>query len=164
MSEQPKEEFVEVVIKDFNIPSLNGQIYNLDARSTQVAIQEFVRKQEAFGELNHPYDNVPGRTDPVLDEEQYNNMFNRITKIDLSNVVVHMKDLRYDEDKKQIIGKVKPVKGIYETLFQDLEQDKVRFGMRSLCHTYKESPDGPVKLDIDSIITFDIINADIPEK
>jgi len=162
--ENQEPEFVEVVIKDFTVPSLNGNVYNLDAPCTQLAIQKFIEKEHVYGELNHPYistDKIPF-IDPDTNSYNGNAVLKRISEIDLSNVAVHMTELRYDEEKKQIIGKIKPIPTIYKTLIEDLQQDKVRFGMRSLCYPYRT--DGKDKLDIVDIVTFDIINSDIPEK
>lgn len=155
----------ELVIKDFNVPAVNGRMYNMEAPCTQLAIIKFVEKRQVFGELNHPkLKHEPiALTDPDTNSEETNNFLTRMTEIDLSNVAVHITDIRYDEDKKQIIGKVKSVPNVYEKLFEHLEQNKVAFGMRSLCHRYKKSDNDTVFLDVVDIITFDIINTDKPE-
>lgn len=150
--ETPEQEYVEVVIKDFNVPALNGNMYSIDANSTKLAIQKFIEKQQAAGELNHP----------KMDDPDMEKNVARISVIDESNIAVHMTDLRYDEDKKQIIGKIKPVPTVYKNLLEDLDKGAVRFGMRSLCHAHIE--DGQVKHDVIDIITFDIINAVPSEK
>lgn len=163
--EETNQEYVEVVIKDFNFPAVNGNMYDMSTENTQKAIQKFIQRQQMFGELNHPTSQQEpiALTDPCVNSEETNNFLKRILEIDLSNAAVDMTELRYDEEKKQIIGKIKPVLNLYPNLLEDLNLNKVAFGMRSLCHQYKKEGDGTVFLDIAEIITFDVINTAKPE-
>lgn len=150
--EKPEEEYVEFVIKDFNVHSPNGNMYNLDANCSQLAIQQFIGKHHTYGEKNHP-----SFTDAESDD-----CIKRMGEIDLNNVAVHITDLRYDEKTKQIIGKVKPFPKVYKDLIEDLKLNKIAFGMRSLCFPYKKEGEEKTIYDIDKIITFDIISTDKP--
>jgi len=152
MIDKTEEQFL-CVIKNFNFPAVNGNRYNLDAECSRSAIQKFLQKKEVFGELNHP-------NSLELNNEQFTK---RIFEIDMENTVIHISDLNYDDDKKEIIGLVKKVGNKFPDLFEKLQSKEVAFGMRSLCHAYKPSEDSPVIHDIVDIITFDIINTNIPE-
>lgn len=153
MIDKTEEQFL-CVIKDFNVPAVNGTQYNLDANCSQQAIQKFINRKEVFGELGHP-------TSENLDNEQF---LKRIHMVNIENAVMHISDLAYDENRKQIVGLVKKVGNKFPELFEKLNNKEVAFGMRSLCHTYKPSEDSPIIHDIIDIVTFDIINAATPDK
>lgn len=147
MIDKTEEKFL-CIIKDFNKPALNGNIYNLDADCTKFAIIKLLERKEIFGELNHP---TPGD----LSQDDF---MKRLNQVNMENAVVHISELDYDEDKKQLIGIVKKIGNNFPKLFEKLHNNEVRFGMRSLCHHYRTGDE--TKIDVVEIITFDIINGD----
>ena len=143
------EEQLLCVIKDFNEPSVNGIKYNLDADCSKYAIQKFISKKEVYGEFNHP----------LKGEQETNDQFQtRINTVNETNVAIHISELTYCNERKQIIGLVKNVGKNINGFFEKLQNKDIAFGMRSLCHSSKSTKNDSIIYDIVEIITFDIIN------
>lgn len=134
------------VVKDFKVPSPNGQMYDVDDERSLKAIENVCKRPCLYGEFNHP--NV----------SQFTNLEDKIrrcSEIALERSAVVVRDLSYNKEDKTLTGMIKPIGSVFPHLLESLNEGKVVFGMRALV---KGFPLGDKGIAIDSIVTFDIIS------
>jgi len=139
--------FQRVVLKDFNQPAPNGLMYDLDHKDSQLAIKAFCEKKVIFGEHGQP-----GFIPSMSQEER----IKRGMTIDLSRVIVHIKDPFFTSTDKKLYAYVKFANNSPISM-QDLLENKVCFGMRSVSEFRNNDPEKK-GLILKNIVTFDIIN------
>lgn len=140
-----EQEYVELVIKDFNKLPPSGNKYDLSDENTLNAIKQFCKRDVVFGEMGNP--TFEENVDPTQ-------QIKRCSLVSMDNAVVSIEDIKFDKDKNIILGKVKPYGNVYQgNLINDLINKKAIFGMRSFCRVYEDN-----RFVINNIVTFDIIS------
>lgn len=135
-----------VVIKDFNVPAPNGNMYDLTDPSTLEAIRKFCERPHAMGEYGNPkFTGIIGQEEKIR----------RVSSIEIDKAVVEFTDMKFDAEKGTITGKVKPFGSLMPDLLEKFQNKEVTFGMRA----FVGGPTDPdKKWPIHNIVTFDVVN------
>lgn len=137
---------LEFVIKDFTRPAPNGNMYDLSDPATIKAIEKFCAKPEHMAELGNPR---------FTHFQDHNAKLARVSSIQMDNAVAVISQPQFNKEKGTITGLVKPFGGLMPDLLDQLQSNKVTFGMRAFVQPNVDLAKGHA---IHGIVTFDVVN------